>query len=79
MSAAATRVRWRSFRFRLVDFLVKICEENALLRRILPLPVAVKRFAAPRLLFIFGIFILLVSLSVLTPSSYMFSSLALQT
>jgi hypothetical protein len=50
-----------------------------LLRRILPLPVAVKRFAAPRLLFIFGIFILLVSLSVLTPSSYMFSSLALQT
>jgi hypothetical protein len=38
----------------LVDFLVNIWLENALLRLIAPVPVALKRLAAPRFVFIFG-------------------------
>ena len=49
----------RRFLFRFVDFLVKIWEVNALLRRILPEPVALNRLAAPLFVFIFGITILL--------------------
>jgi hypothetical protein len=53
-STSAINADLRKFRFRLVDFLVSMCEENALARRIRPLPVALNRLAAPLLVFIFG-------------------------
>jgi len=43
------------FRLRLGDFFVKMCEKQALLRLILPVPVSLNRFAADFLVFIFGI------------------------
>jgi len=55
LSAAETRVPFLSFRLRAVLFLVKMCALYAFLRLIFPLAVFLKRFAAPRLLFIFGI------------------------
>ena len=42
-------------RVRLLDFFSSRCERNALRRRILPVPVTLKRLAAPRCVFIFGI------------------------
>ena len=41
-------------RFRLADFFVRICRAKALLAFIFPVPVFLKRFAAPRFVFIFG-------------------------
>jgi len=53
-STSAIKADLRKFRFRLVDFLVNMCEENALARRMRPPPVALNRLAAPLLVFIFG-------------------------
>ena|GEM_PF-6393970 len=44
----------RKFRFRLEDFLVKICLAKALLAFIFPVAVFLNRFAAPRFVFNFG-------------------------
>jgi len=52
--AASTTVDFRKLRFRLVVLLVKIWLPKALERMIFPLPVALKRLAAPRLVFILG-------------------------
>ncbi len=52
--AAATVVVPRSLRFRFVDLLLKMCCLNALLRRNFPLLVRLKRLAAPRCVFNFG-------------------------
>jgi hypothetical protein len=41
-------------RFRLADFFVRICRAKALLALIFPVAVFLKRFAAPRFVFIFG-------------------------
>lgn len=54
-SALATRVAERSRRFRFVDFLVRMWLLFARNRRTLPPPVFRSRFAAARLVFIFGI------------------------
>lgn len=40
--------------FLLADFFVRICRAKALLALIFPVPVFLNRFAAPRLVFIFG-------------------------
>ena len=53
-SAAETISLWRRPRFLLVDFLVRIWLEYALLRFNFPEPVFLKRFAAPLFVFIFG-------------------------
>src|SRR5262245_46163546 len=54
-SADETSAGWRSRRFRFDDFLVRMCCLFALRRTSLPVPVFLKRFAAPRCDFIFGI------------------------
>jgi hypothetical protein len=53
--AASATADFRRLLFRLVVLLVKIWLPKALERRILPLPVALKRLAAPLLVFILGI------------------------
>lgn len=55
ISAGLTNVDERRRRFLLVDFLVRMWLLYARILLILPLPVRRKRFAAPRLVFIFGI------------------------
>ena len=55
MSAGLTNVAERKRRFLFVDFLVRMWLLFALILLIFPLPVRRKRFAAPRLVFIFGI------------------------
>jgi hypothetical protein len=50
----STTVVWRSLRFRPLDFLVKMWLLNALARTNFPVPVFLKRLAAARLVFIFG-------------------------
>lgn len=57
MFAESTRSDLRRPRFLFVDFFVRIWLAKALLRFILPEPVAEKRLAAPLLVFIFGIVI----------------------
>ncbi len=54
---ASTRPLFLRPRFLFVDFLVRIWLEKAFLRLIFPEPVALKRFAAPLFVFIFGMFI----------------------
>src|SRR5512146_2062762 len=51
----ATKPPWRSRRFRFDVFLVRMWLLKALKRRTLPEPVTLKRFLAPRWVFIFGI------------------------
>ena len=51
----STRPDFRRFRFLFADFFVMMWLLNALERRNFPLPVVLKRLAAPRLLFILGI------------------------
>lgn len=53
-SDAATSVPFRRFRFRFWLFFVRMWAPNALRRRSFPLPVNLNRFAADRLVFIFG-------------------------
>ena len=55
MSAELTKVTCVRLRFCLVVFLVRMWLLKACLRLILPVPVSVKRFLAPDLVFIFGI------------------------
>src|SRR3954471_10989988 len=52
---ASTPLRRRIWRFRLVDFFVRMWRLYAPARLMLPLPRTRKRLAAPRLDFIFGI------------------------
>jgi hypothetical protein len=59
MFAESTRSDFRRPRFLFVDFLVRIWLAKALLRLTFPEPVFEKRLAAPLLVFIFGIVILL--------------------
>ena len=59
MSAGLTSVDERKRRFLFVDFLVRIWLLYARILLIFPLPVLRRRFAAPRLVFIFGISVLL--------------------
>lgn len=54
-STASIVVVPRSPRFRFVVLLVKMCDMYALLRVTLPDAVLLKRFAAPRCVFSFGI------------------------
>ena len=54
-SALLTKVAERRRRFLFFDFLVRMWLLFARIRRILPDPVRRRRFAAPRLVFIFGI------------------------
>ena len=54
MSAWLTSVAERKRRFLFVDFLVRMWLLFARILLIFPLPVLRKRFAAPRLVFIFG-------------------------
>ncbi len=56
MSAGLTSVAERRRRFLFVDFLVRKWLLFARILLIFPLPVLRKRLAAPRLVFIFGIF-----------------------
>ncbi len=55
--AGSTRPDLRKLRFLFVDFLVRIWLVKALERLIFPEPVFLKRFAAPLLVFIFGMVI----------------------
>src|SRR4030095_8050683 len=55
VSTAATVVVPRSARLRLVVLLLRMCCLNALLRRNFPVFVRLKRLAAPRCVFSFGI------------------------
>ena len=55
MSAGLTSVAERKRRFLFVDFLVRMWLLYARILLIFPLPVLRRRFAAPRLVFIFGI------------------------
>ncbi len=55
ISAELTKVMCVRLRFCLVVFLVRMWLLKACLRLILPVPVSVKRFLAPDLVFIFGI------------------------
>lgn len=55
MSAGLTNVDERRRRFLFVDFLVRMWLLPARILLIFPFPVLRKRFAAPRLVFIFGI------------------------
>lgn len=55
LSAGETKVDLRKLRFRLGDFLVRMWLVKAFLRFSLPLPVNLKRFLAPLLVFCFGI------------------------
>jgi hypothetical protein len=55
MSAGLTSVAERNRLFLFVDFLVRIWLLFARILLIFPLPVLRRRFAAPRLVFIFGI------------------------
>ena len=54
-SAGSTYWGRRMARFRFADFEVKMCRWNARFRLSLPVPLFLNRFAAPRLVFIFGI------------------------
>ncbi len=56
ISAGLTNVAERRRRFLFVDFLVRKWLLPALILLIFPFPVRRKRLAAPRLVFIFGIF-----------------------
>jgi len=56
--AESNTVDFRKFRFRFVLFLVRIWLEKALFLTIFPEPLVLKRLAAPRLVFIFGIILL---------------------
>ena len=55
MSVESTSPDLRKFRFRLGDFLVRMWLLLAFWRRTFPLPVILKRLAAPRLVLILGI------------------------
>src|SRR5262245_52083628 len=55
MSAAETMVGVSSWRFRFVDFLVRMWLLKAFERLTLPVPVTFRRLAAPRCVFILGI------------------------
>ncbi len=57
-SALLTKVAVRRRRFLFCDFFVRMWLLFARIRRILPDPVRRRRFAAPRLVFIFGIYLL---------------------
>src|SRR5215470_14259883 len=57
-SEAEISVSLRSFRFRFFAFLVRMWLFPLFMRTILPPPVRLKRFAAPRCVFIFGISLL---------------------
>ena len=59
MSAGLTKVAERRRRFRFVDFLVRMWLLYARILLIFPLPVLRIRLAAPRLVFIFGISVVL--------------------
>ncbi len=59
MSAGLTNVAERRRRFRFVDFLVRMWLLYARILLIFPLPVLRSRLAAPRLVFIFGISVVL--------------------
>jgi hypothetical protein len=59
ISVLSTSPDFLRFRFLLVDFLVRIWLVKALERLIFPDPVSLKRLAAPRFVFIFGIILLL--------------------
>ncbi len=59
MSAGLTNVAERRRRFLLVDFLVRMWLLYARILLIFPLPVLRIRLAAPRLVFIFGISVVL--------------------
>jgi hypothetical protein len=56
-SDADTRVALRKLRLRFGDFFVRMCDVNAFLRLILPVPVSLKRFLAPLLLLTLGMFL----------------------
>ena len=55
VSAELTRVAETKFLLRLLDFFVRMWLWKACLRLILPVPVILKRFFAPELVFCFGI------------------------
>jgi len=68
-SAGDTTIVPRSFRFRLRVLLVRMCRLNAFARTIFPDAVFLKRFAAPRCVFSFGIWLSALSFQLSDSSS----------